>query len=189
MANKYNNLVNALIVDRSFYELSSVPEGKIKGSCTARLYDLLSWRWRTLNHSNFVTTGSQCYKIITCDPLDDTVDLFGNLATGVAQQLATVDYANSETYSQFYETLLRLIAEEHWLYTNSLSESERDQLHASLIETFTEIENEYNAANVQIRLIEKDMLEIEEEDGSAHHVSTSLNATEEDHRMLDEVAN
>ena len=84
LANKYDNLVNALIVDRSFYELSSVPEGKIKGDCTAKLYDLLSWKWRTLNHSNFVTTTS-CYKIITCDPMDDTVDLFGNLATGVAQ--------------------------------------------------------------------------------------------------------
>ena len=82
LANKYNNLVQALIVDRSFYELSSVPEGKIKGSWTLRLFDLLSWKWRTRNHSNFATTRN-CYKIITCDPLDDTVDLFGNLATGV----------------------------------------------------------------------------------------------------------
>ena len=83
LANKYNNLVKSLIVDRSFYELSTVPEGKIKGKCTAKLYDLLSWKWRTLNHSNFVKTTS-CHKIITCDPLDDTVDLFGNLSTGVA---------------------------------------------------------------------------------------------------------
>lgn len=83
LANKFSHLVNALIVDRSFYELGSVPEGKIKGNCTAKIYDLLSWKWRTRNHSNFVTTTS-CYKIITCDPLDDTVDLFGNLATGVA---------------------------------------------------------------------------------------------------------
>ena len=73
LANKYNPLVQSLIVDRSFYELSCVPEGKIKGDLTSRLFDLLSWKWRTRNHSNFVTT-KNCYKIITCDPMDDTVD-------------------------------------------------------------------------------------------------------------------
>ena len=87
LANKYNNLCKMLIVDRSFYELSTVPENKVKGRQTSRLFDVLSWGWRTRNHSNFVTTNN-CYKIIACDPLDDTVDLFGNLSTGVAAQLA-----------------------------------------------------------------------------------------------------
>ena len=83
LANKYKPLVKSLIVDRSFYELSAVPENKIKGRNTAKLFDLLSWKWRTKNHSNFVTTDN-CYKIITCDPLDDTIDQFGNLSTGVS---------------------------------------------------------------------------------------------------------
>lgn len=87
LANKYNNMVKLLVVDRSFYELSTVPLAKVKGRQTARLWDIISWGWRTRNHSNFVKTNN-CYKIITCDPLDDTVDLFGNLSTGVASQLA-----------------------------------------------------------------------------------------------------
>ena len=67
LANKYNNLVKALISDRSFYELSTVPENKVKGTCTSSIFDLISWKWRTRNHSNYVTTKG-CYKIITCDP-------------------------------------------------------------------------------------------------------------------------
>ena len=125
LANKYNNLVKALIVDRSFYELSQVPEGKLKGGYTARVFDLLSWKWRTRNHSNFVTT-SNCYKIITCDPLDDTVDLFGNLATGVASQLAKVDYETKQ-YRQFYESMLYIFAYESELY-EGLSEDEKSAL-------------------------------------------------------------
>ena len=116
LANKYDNLVSALIVDRSFYELSTVPEGKIKGRCTARLYDLLSWKWRTLNHSNFVTTSNKCFKIVTCDPLDDTVDLFGSLATGVAQQLSRIEYEGQEIYFQLYESLVEIFASENLIY-------------------------------------------------------------------------
>ena len=83
LANKYNNLVKSLISDRSFYELSTVLRDKCKGECTNRIFDLVSWSWRTKNHSNYVTT-KNCYKIITCDPLDDTVDQFGNLSSGVS---------------------------------------------------------------------------------------------------------
>jgi pimeloyl-ACP methyl ester carboxylesterase len=91
LANMYKDLIKSLIVDRSFYELSTVPKGKMKGEVTSTMFDLLSWKWRTRNHTNFAQT-TNCYKIITCDPLDDTVDLFGNLNTGVASQLTTVDY-------------------------------------------------------------------------------------------------
>lgn len=91
LANKYNNLVKLLIVDRSFYELSPVLEYKVKGRYSSKIFDLFSWSWRTRNHSNFVTTNN-CYKIAIIDPLDDTVDLFGSLTTGVASQLAIYDY-------------------------------------------------------------------------------------------------
>ena len=111
LANKYSCLIKSLIVDRSFYELSTVPENKLKGEFTAQLFDLLSWKWRTKNHSNFVTT-ENCYKIITCDPLDDTVDQFGNLSTGVSSQLATLDYETKQ-YRQFYKTLLYVFAYEN----------------------------------------------------------------------------
>ena len=114
LANKYNPLVQSLIVDRSFYELSCVPEGKIKGNITSRLFDLLSWKWRTRNHSNFTTT-KNCYKIITCDPLDDTVDQFGNLVSGVASQLSKHDYRTKQ-FKQFYKTMLYVFAYENQLY-------------------------------------------------------------------------
>ena len=91
LANKYNNLVKMLIVDRSFYELQPVLENKVKGRFTAKLFDLFSWSWRTRNHSNFATTNN-CYKIIITDPLDDTVDIFGSLSTGVASQISTYNY-------------------------------------------------------------------------------------------------
>ena len=120
LANKYNNLIKLLLVDRSFYELSTVPENKVKGRHTARLFDILSWGWRTRNHSNFVTT-TNCYKIITCDPLDDTVDLFGNLSTGVASQLAAQDYQTPQ-YEQFYQTLSQLFRFEQHAYENLSSD-------------------------------------------------------------------
>ena len=43
------------------------------------------------NPSNYLATNN-CYKIITYDPMDDTIDEFGNLATGVVAQLAKTDY-------------------------------------------------------------------------------------------------
>ena len=57
-------------------------------------------------------TTENCYKIITCDPLDDTVDQFGNLSTGVSSQLATLDYETKQ-YRQFYKTLLYVFAYEN----------------------------------------------------------------------------
>lgn len=139
LANKYSNLTKSLIVDRSFYELSSVPEGKIKGRLTARLFDLLSWKWRTRNHSNFVTT-TNCYKIITCDPLDDTVDQFGNLATGVASQLAQEDYETKQ-YRQFYKTMLYVFSYENSLHEN-LTEAEQEALPLEVTKAMEAIESD-----------------------------------------------
>ena len=114
LANKYNNMVKLLIVDRSFYELSPVLEYKVKGRYSAKIFDLFSWSWRTRNHSNFVTTNN-CYKIAIIDPLDDTVDLFGSLTTGVASQLAIYDYDTLQ-FRQFFETLRFLIDYEQKLF-------------------------------------------------------------------------
>ena len=141
LANKYDKLVKTLIVDRSFYELSGVGEGKCKGKYTARIFDLLSWKWRTRNHSNFVTT-SNCYKIITCDPLDDTVDLFGNLATGVAGQLATVDYEQPQ-YRQFYKSLLHVFQYENRLY-EGLSDGEKQALTEEVVKTMVNVDEMYS---------------------------------------------
>lgn len=139
LANKYNNLIKCLIVDRSFYELSSVPEGKLKGKMTSRIFDLISWKWRTRNHSNFATT-TNCYKIITCDPLDDTIDLFGNLSSGVASQLALTEYETDE-FRQFYETLLFIFEFENRLY-EQLSDADKEQINTQVIRTVADAETD-----------------------------------------------
>ena len=171
LANKYNDLVQALVVDRSFYELQSVPAGKIKGDKTARLFDFLSWKWRTLNHSNFAAT-TNCYKIVTCDPLDDTVDLFSNLCTGVGSQLATVDY-DTERYRRFYETLLAAFAIENQIY-EGLDDSKQDYLLLDVAKVVDAAEQDLEKA----RLAADDEIE-EESSGNQSRFSTSLNPADE----------
>ena len=92
LASKYKDLIKLLVVDRSMDEILSVINLKIRGTCTKILIDTLSCCWRTRNDRNYVDVSDDCFKIITCDPLDDTVDVFGNVATGVASKLAKIDY-------------------------------------------------------------------------------------------------
>ena len=91
LAAKYPDLIQTLIIDRSFDELQSVPEGRCKGGCTSIIYKVFSCGLRTLGVENYIEA-KQCYKIINYDPMDDTVDEFGNLANGVAKRLAKQDY-------------------------------------------------------------------------------------------------
>lgn len=42
LAGKYTDLIQALIIDRSFDELQSVPEGKLKGKCTSVIFQAIS---------------------------------------------------------------------------------------------------------------------------------------------------
>ena len=92
LASKYKNLIKLLMVDRSMDDILSVINLKIRGSCTKVITNALSCCWRTKNDSNFIDVSPDCFKIITCDPMDDTVDVFGNLSTGVASKLAEIDY-------------------------------------------------------------------------------------------------
>ena len=95
LAGKYTDLIQALIIDRSFDELQSVPEGKLKGKCTSIIFQAISCQLKTFNPVDYLKA-KNCYKIITYDPMDDTVDEFGNLATGVAQKLAKHDYTTEK---------------------------------------------------------------------------------------------
>ena len=92
LASKYKDLIKLLVVDRSMDEILSVINLKIRGMWTKLITNTLSCCWRTKNDSNFIDVSSDCFKIITCDPLDDTVDVFGNLCTGVASKVASLDY-------------------------------------------------------------------------------------------------
>ena len=67
LAQKYQDLVQTLIIDRSFHELSAVPANRMKGMWSNLIFDTLTCMWRTFNHTNYLNT-TNCYKIITCDP-------------------------------------------------------------------------------------------------------------------------
>jgi pimeloyl-ACP methyl ester carboxylesterase len=73
LANKYKDLVEMMIIDRSFKDLIDVAESKCKGWQTRFIFNLFTCSWKCHNATNFVNADN-CYKIITCDPLDDTVD-------------------------------------------------------------------------------------------------------------------
>jgi len=63
-------------------DLEVVVGKKMRGPATSLIYRMISCNWRTPNAKDFAK--SPCFKIVTSDPLDDTVDLFANLHVGVA---------------------------------------------------------------------------------------------------------
>lgn len=84
-------------------DLESVVMKKMRGPATRFIYNMLSCYWKTMNATDFVN--AKCYKIITSDPLDDTVDLFANLHVGVAQIVSKQDYTSS-VYKRLFESLV-----------------------------------------------------------------------------------
>lgn len=73
LAGTYPDLVEVLIVDRTLSELQGVAEQKLKGRATTKFFDLYTNGWKCLNSVNYFKAVST-YKIVTCDPLDDTID-------------------------------------------------------------------------------------------------------------------
>lgn len=52
-----------------------------------------------------------------CDPLDDTIDQFYSLQSGVAKAVSQIDY-NTLDYRTFYESLLYVTSFENRIYQN-----------------------------------------------------------------------
>jgi pimeloyl-ACP methyl ester carboxylesterase len=73
LANMYKELVEVMIIDRSFKDLIDVAESKCHGWQTKLIFKMFTCTWKCHNATNYVNA-ENCYKIITCDPLDDTVD-------------------------------------------------------------------------------------------------------------------
>lgn len=48
------------------------------------MFDLYMNGWKCENAANFYKA-KDCFKIITCDPMDDTIDQFNCLVAGVAR--------------------------------------------------------------------------------------------------------
>ena len=73
MAAKYGDIIKVLIVDRSMSELIDVAEANLRGETTITLMKGFVNGWICDNSKNFALA-SDCYKILTCDKDDDTVD-------------------------------------------------------------------------------------------------------------------
>ena len=69
----YKDMITVLIIDRSLCELRGIGIQKLGKCGTDILFDFLTTQWRALSDLNFVKADN-CFKIVTCDPLDDTVD-------------------------------------------------------------------------------------------------------------------
>ncbi len=78
------------------------------------MFDLYTNGWKCENAPNFLNA-SNCFKIITCDPMDDTIDQFNCLVAGVARQHAQVNY-NTDEYKLFYDSLIYIVQIEEKFY-------------------------------------------------------------------------
>lgn len=113
LASKFKDLVQLVVIDRSLTELRSVWNGKVVGKSAACMYDLATDNCTCYNTSNFLA--NDCYKIVTCDPTDDTVDLFASIPVGVSQQLAENDYSHSD-WRLLHESLMFIFNFERVLF-------------------------------------------------------------------------
>ena len=55
----------------------------MRGRATTKFFDLYTNGWKCLNAINY-TKANKAFKIVTCDPLDDTIDVFNGLMAGIA---------------------------------------------------------------------------------------------------------
>lgn len=133
----YPDLIQTMIIDRSFSEIYNVPQDKLQGGCSKTLYDCISCKWRAQNPANFLEN-PDCFKIITCDPFDDTVMQFSNLATGVGAQLASTDYTTSE-FKEFYQTLMHVFNYETQLYNQLGSSDAKDRHTENLLDSLQKV--------------------------------------------------
>lgn len=99
LANRFPNIIQALIVDRTFSELDMLAERRVPGRCSRFLVKLISFNWKALNDRNFIET--KCFKITTCDPLDDVVENFSSLNVGVAVKYAKASYSERKYVDLF----------------------------------------------------------------------------------------
>lgn len=110
LAGKYPDLIEALIVDRSLSELRNVVVNKLRGCGTTTLFNCFTNNWNVYNVENYISA-NRCFKIITCDPADDTVEVYSSIMTNTASALARYDY-NTEDYRLFYQSLIWLLQQE-----------------------------------------------------------------------------
>lgn len=122
LARKYPQVVSALIVDRTFSELDVSSERRLFGSWSRLLYRFVSLNWKAKNDTNYVQA-VQCFKIATCDPLDDVVDNYSALPIGVAQKIAKSTFSEPR-WQAFYQALKLVYDLESHFFTMLSSKDE-----------------------------------------------------------------
>jgi pimeloyl-ACP methyl ester carboxylesterase len=148
LAAKYSDLVDALICDRTLSELQSVCEQKLKGRATTKFFELYTNGWHCYNPSNFIKANTQ-FKILMCDPLDDTVDLFTSLQAGIARELATNKYDSPE-WRKFHESLVYICEYEDRLY-KKLTPDQKFSLEQEMIDALKKAEQDLNLDHLETR--------------------------------------
>ena len=84
LASKYTNIIELLIVDRTFAQTELIAEHKLEGSLGMKFFhDLFSFKWETNNDLKYLAV--PCKKICTADPLDEIVPLFASLPVNAAK--------------------------------------------------------------------------------------------------------
>ena len=107
LASKYPEIIDVLIVDRSLTEIQGVAESKKPGPAMTMIFDLFSANgWICQNSQNFLK--ANCFKIMSCDPNDDLIDIFVSIMAGASVGNAKVNY-NATEYQLFFESLLFLL--------------------------------------------------------------------------------
>ena len=90
-------------MDRSFSELDVSSERRLYGKWSRILYKFVSFNWQSENDQNFINA-KNCFKIATCDPIDEVIDNFSALPTGVAEKLSKHSYSASK-WRAFFNSL------------------------------------------------------------------------------------
>ncbi len=111
LASKYTDIIELLIVDRTFARTELIAEHKVEGSFGMKFFhDLFSLKWETKNDISYLTV--PCYKICTADPLDEIVPLFASLPVNAAKiayiSNVTEKFSSPHNISQVLDSLLLL---------------------------------------------------------------------------------
>jgi hypothetical protein len=105
----------------------------VLGRCTKVLYKFISSNWQALNDTNFIE--AKCFKVLTCDPLDDVVENFSALNVGVAIRYAQNQYSDKK-WQQLFEALWSIHEVEDLMY-QKLKEFERENLASRISQSIS----------------------------------------------------
>ena len=89
---------------------------------------MISSNWKALNDRNFIE--APCFKIVTCDPEDDTVENMSSLHVGIGIKYAKHNY-DEAMWKTFYDALCLLFECEDMLF-GRLKEYEAENLRQDI---------------------------------------------------------